>query len=259
MQRWNGWGDESVNMAVAPQGLKILRDLIGKGRPVSDYPLEKLLKQIPSSRMPQHPLISTDPKLRLDHAHGQSLPDWIGLRGGILQRFPDGVARPASVDEVQELLSFAADHDVAVIPFGGGTSVVGHLDVSQREKAVLSLSLEHLNRLIRVDPENMLAIFEAGVRGPELEKQLRSRGFTLGHYPQSFEYSTLGGWVVTRSSGQQSRHFGRIEQLFAGGEVVTPRGTLYLPAFPASAAGPDLRQIVLGSEGRMGVDRKSVV
>jgi len=253
MQRWNGWGDESVNMAVPPGGLKILRDLIGKGRPVSDYPLEKLLKRIPSSRLPQHPLISTDPKLRLDHAHGQSLPDWIGLRGGILQRFPDGVARPASVDEVQELFSFAADHDVAVIPFGGGTSVVGHVDVSRSEKAVLSLSLEHLNRLIRVDPENMLAVFEAGVRGPELEKQLRSRGFTLGHYPQSFEYSTLGGWVVTRSSGQQSRHFGRIEQLFAGGEVVTPRGTLYLPAFPASAAGPDLRQILLGSEGRMGV------
>jgi len=253
MQRWNGWGDESINMAIAPGGLKILRDLIGKGRPASDFPLENMLNRIPPSRIPQHPLISTDPKLRLDHAHGQSLPDWIGLRCGILQCFPDGVAMPASVDEVQELLSFAADHDVTVIPFGGGTSVVGHLDVSQSEKAVLSLSLEHLNRLIRIDPENMLAIFEAGVRGPEIENQLGSRGFTLGHYPQSFEYSTLGGWVVTRSSGQQSRHFGRIEQLFAGGEVVTPRGTLYLPPFPASAAGPDLRQILLGSEGRMGV------
>jgi len=253
MQRWNGWGDESVNMALPPGGLKILSDLIGKGRPVSDYPLEKLLEQIPSSRMPRHPLISTDPKLRLDHAHGQSLPDWIGLRGGILHRFPDGVARPARVDEVQELLRFAADHDLVVIPCGGGTSVVGHIDVPQGEKAVLSLSLEHLKRLISLDSENMLATFEAGVRGPELEKQLRSRGFTLGHYPQSFEYSTLGGWVVTRSSGQQSRHFGRIEQLFAGGEVVTPRGTLYLPTFPASAAGPDLRQILLGSEGRMGV------
>jgi alkyldihydroxyacetonephosphate synthase len=253
MKRWNGWGDESVNMALPPAGREMLANRIGKGRPVSDFPLEKMLERIPSSRMPEHPLISTDPQLRLDHAHGQSLPDWIGLRGGILQRFPDGVAMPACVDEVQEVLRFAADHDLVVIPFGGGTSVVGHLCVPSGERMVLSLSLEHLNRLIRLDSQNLLATFEAGVRGPELETQLSARGFTLGHYPQSFEYSTLGGWVVTRSSGQQSRHFGRIEQLFAGGEVVTPRGILNFPPFPASAAGPDLRQILLGSEGRMGV------
>ncbi len=253
MQRWNGWGDDSVNMLVPPGGLKIISDLIGQGRPAPDFPLEKMLQSVPPSRMPQHPLVSTDPKLRLDHAHGQSLPDWIGLRNGILQHFPDGVAMPTSVDEVKDLLSFAADHGIAVVPFGGGTSVVGHLDVSQSDKPVLSLSLEHLDRLIRIDPENMLATFEAGVRGPALEKRLKAAGFTLGHYPQSFEYSTLGGWVVTRSSGQQSRHFGRIEQLLAGGEVVTPRGVLNFPAFPASAAGPDLRQLLLGSEGRMGV------
>ena len=96
-------------------------------------------------------------------------------------------------------------------------------------------------------------------RGPQLEQQLNSKGFTLGHYPQSFDYSSLGGWVVTRSSGQQSRHYGRIEQLFAGGDVLTPRGSLKLPPFPASAAGPDLRQILLGSEGRMGVLTNVVV
>jgi alkyldihydroxyacetonephosphate synthase len=253
MKRWNGWGDESVNMAIGPGGLRVLTSLIGDGRPLSDVPLQKMLEEIPSSRIPQHPLISTDPKLRLDHAHGQSLPDWIGLRGGILQHFPDGVAMPNTVEEVQELLSFAVDHDLSIIPFGGGTSVVGHLDVYPSEKAVLSLSLQNLNRLIRIDPESMLATFEAGIRGPELEKLLNIKGFTLGHYPQSFEYSTLGGWVVTRSSGQQSRHFGRIDQLFAGGEVVTPRGILNMPSFPASAAGPDLRQILLGSEGRVGV------
>lgn len=253
MRRWNGWGDDSIASPIPPRGLETLVNHIGKGRQISDYPLEKLLKQIPSSRMPQHPLISTDPKLRLDHTHGQSLPDWIGLRGGILQRFPDGVARPDSVDEVQEILRFAVDHNVVVIPYGGGTSVVGHLDVPQSERAVLSLSLERLNRLIRIDSDNMLATFEAGVRGPELEQQLNARDLTLGHYPQSFEYSTLGGWVVTRSSGQQSSYFGRIEQLFAGGEVVTPCGVLNLPPFPASAAGPDLRQILLGSEGRIGV------
>jgi alkyldihydroxyacetonephosphate synthase len=121
------------------------------------------------------------------------------------------------------------------------------------------LSLHRFNHLIRLEPENLLATFEAGVRGPDLEKQLNPKGFTLGHYPQSFEYSSLGGWVITRSSGQQSRHYGRIEKLFAGGEVLTPRGPLQLPPFPASAAGPDLRQLLLGSEGRLGVLTKVIV
>ncbi len=253
MQRWNGWGDTSITVPMPPSGLKILENRIGQGRRIPDYPLERLLAQVPPSRMPRHPLISTDPRLRLDHAHGQSLPDWIGLRYGTLRRFPDGVTRPGTVDEVQEILKFAAGHEVVVIPYGGGTSVVGHLEVPQSARMVLSLSLERLNRLVSLDPDTMLATFEAGVRGPRLEQQLNARGFTLGHYPQSFEYSTLGGWVATRSSGQQSRHFGRIEQLFAGGEVVTPEGMLTLPPFPASAAGPDLRQILLGSEGRIGV------
>ena len=253
MQRWNGWGDESITMPIPSVGLEILEKRIGPGRRIPDCPLERLLERVPSSRMPLHPLISTDPKLRLDHSHGQSLPDWVGLRYGSLKRFPDGVARPGTVDEIEEILKFAAAHEMVVIPYGGGTSVVGHLDVPQSDRMVLSLSLERLNRLVHLDPANLLATFEAGVRGPQLETQLSARGFTLGHYPQSFEYSTLGGWVVTRSSGQQSRHFGRIEELFAGGEVVTPGGMLKLPPFPASAAGPDLRQILLGSEGRIGV------
>ena len=121
------------------------------------------------------------------------------------------------------------------------------------------MSLERFNRLAGLDSDSRLATFEAGIRGPQLEQQLNSRGFTLGHYPQSFDYSSLGGWVVTRSSGQQSKHYGRIEQLFAGGDVLTPRGSLKLPPFPASAAGPDLRQILLGSEGRMGVLTNVVV
>jgi alkyldihydroxyacetonephosphate synthase len=105
----------------------------------------------------------------------------------------------------------------------------------------------------------MLATLEAGIYGPELEKHLNAKGFTLGHYPQSFEFSTLGGWVATRSSGQQSRHFGRIDQLFAGGEVATFKGRLDLPPFPASAAGPDLRQLVLGSEGKIGIITRVIV
>jgi alkyldihydroxyacetonephosphate synthase len=209
--------------------------------------------------LPRHALISDDPRLRLAHAHGQSLPDWIDLRYGTLSRFPDGVAQPSATSDVAALLKLAASHDMVVIPYGGGTSVVGHLKPPDDERPVLSLSLQNLARLTALSPVDRLATFEAGIRGLELEAQLRSRGFTLGHYPQSFEFSTLGGWVATRSSGQQSAYYGRIENLFAGGEMATPREQLSLPPHPASAAGPDLRQLVLGSEGRMGVLTKSIV
>ena len=259
MQRWNGWGNENIHFDLPARGRRILHDLIGEGRVRSDYALEKFIERIPEARLDRHPLISVDPKIRLDHAHGQSLPDWIRLRGGTLQQFPDGVALPTTVDEIRDLLKFALKNDIVIIPYGGGTSVVGHLEVPQTDRPVLSLSLEHFNRLIAVNEDSRLATFEAGIRGPQLEQHLNARGFTLGHYPQSFDYSSLGGWVVTRSSGQQSKHYGRIEQLFAGGDVLTPMGALALPPFPASAAGPDLRQVLLGSEGRMGVLTNVVV
>jgi alkyldihydroxyacetonephosphate synthase len=259
MQRWNGWGDETMTMDLPPPGLRILRAVIGPGRTDQNYPLEMFVERMPKSRLPRHPLVSFDAKLRLDHAHGQSLPDWIGLRTGILKRFPDGVALPNTEDEVQDLMKYADEQNLAVIPYGGGTSVVGQLAVPPTERPVLSLSLERLNHLVRLESDNRLAAFGAGIRGPQLERQLNSRGFTLGHYPQSFEYSSLGGWIATRSSGQQSRHYGRIEDLLAGGTVLTPRGKLKLPPFPASAAGPDLRHVLLGSEGKMGVLTHAVV
>ena len=103
MQRWNGWGDMDVQMDLPPEGITLLQDLLGKGHSQPDYPLEKFLEHVPDSRLPEHPLISVDPKLRLDHAHGQSLPDWIRMRGGTLQCFPDGVAQPATIEEIQEI------------------------------------------------------------------------------------------------------------------------------------------------------------
>jgi len=259
MQRWNGWGDDSIHMDLTRKGLDLLIEWIGKGRHRQDCPIGELLVRIPPSRLPPHPLISVDDRLRLDHAHGQSLPDWARMRGGMLERFPDGVAKPTTREDVEGLMQFAAAENIAVIPYGGGTSVVGHLEVPEIENPVLSLSFERLDRMIAIDTGSLLAIFEAGIRGPALEAHLNKKGFTLGHYPQSFEYSTLGGWVATRSSGQQSRHYGRIEQLFAGGELLTSRGSLQLPPYPASGAGPDLRHLVLGSEGRMGVLTKVVV
>jgi alkyldihydroxyacetonephosphate synthase len=137
--------------------------------------------------------------------------------------------------------------------------VVGHINPLPGDFPVLTIDMSRMNRLRWFDEDSLLATFEAGVRGPDLEAQLRARGCTLGHFPQSFEVSTLGGWVAARSSGQQSLRYGRIEKLFAGGKLETPAGALHLPAFPASAAGPDLRELVLGSEGRLGILTEATV
>ena len=259
MRRWNGWGDASIQMGLSRKGLALLKEQIGDGTVCPDYPLDKFLERIPEPRLPRHPLVTADPRQRLECAHGQSLPDWVRLRSGTLAHFPDGVARPKTEEDIQALLAYATDQNAIVIPYGGGTSVAGHLEIDESERPVLSVALSGLNRLIDIEENNLLATFESGIFGPELEKHLNSKGFTLGHYPQSFEYSTLGGWVTTRSSGQQSRHYGRIEQLFAGGEISTFKGQLKLPPFPASAAGPDIRQLVLGSEGRMGILTRVIV
>jgi alkyldihydroxyacetonephosphate synthase len=152
-----------------------------------------------------------------------------------------------------------------IVPYGGGTNVVGGLSPSELgppaggDPPILVVDLERMTRLAAYDEPSGLATFGAGITGPALEAALRTRGRLLGHEPQSWEYSTLGGWIATRSSGQRSLAFGRIEALFAGGRIEAPAGTLELPPHPASAAGPDLRQIVLGSEGRLGIVAEATV
>jgi alkyldihydroxyacetonephosphate synthase len=224
-----------------------------------DARLEDVIARVPPSRLPPHRLVSTDPAERLRHARGQSLPDWIALRSGRIPAFPDGVARPAHAAEVRELLRWAKEVDARLIPYGGGTSVVGHVNPPREGPPVVTVSLSRLGGLRSLDEHSRLATFGAGIAGPDLERVLGTHGYTLGHFPQSFELSTLGGWVVTRSSGQQSIRYGRIEQLFAGGRLESPAGTLEMPPFPASAAGPDLRQLVLGSEGRLGILTEATV
>lgn len=259
MKRWNGWGDDSVTYSVGEGPQRFLECLVGAGFPQRDATLPEVLATVPASRLPAHPLVSVEPLDRLQHARGHSLPDWVALRSGLIGAFPDGVAYPADEGQVRELLRYAADVAACVIPYGGGTSVVGHINVQGGLPPCLTVDLCRLNHLALFDPVSHLATFGAGVSGPDLEAQLRARGCTLGHFPQSFEYSSLGGWIVTRSSGQQSLGYGRIEKLFAGGRLESPAGTLVLPPFPASAAGPDLREAVLGSEGRLGVLTEATV
>ncbi len=259
MRRWNGWGDDTIDYPLPENAAAFLAELVGPGTPRTDVPLAEVAASVPESRLPAHSLISTDPVLRVQHARGQSFPDWVALRNGRIPAYPDGVATPLTEDDVMQLIQFAAEHDVQVIPYGGGTSVVGHINPEPDGQPVLTIDMQRMNKLQKLDETSRLATFSAGVQGPDLEAQLRAHGYTLGHFPQSFEYSTLGGWVVTRSSGQQSLGYGRIEALFAGGVLHAPAGRMEMLPHPASAAGPDLRQLVLGSEGRMGILTEATV
>jgi alkyldihydroxyacetonephosphate synthase len=259
MRRWNGWGDDANDYAVPPSAVGFIEARLGKGRHLSDVSLVSVMAQVPASRLPPHPLLRIDAESRVRHARGQSLPDWLAMRSGDIGVFPDAVALPQSTQDVVDLLAYARQHDAIVIPYGGGTSVAGHINPLPSHKPVLTISLQQMNRLVDIDTVSQLATFGAGVAGPELEAQLRAHGFMLGHFPQSFELSTLGGWIAARSSGQQSLRYGRIEQLFAGGTVVTPQGVLQIPCLPASSAGPDLREFVLGSEGRLGIISEATV
>jgi alkyldihydroxyacetonephosphate synthase len=259
MRRWNGWGEETINSPLAPAAAAFLRDVIGPGIPTRDATLEEVIAQVPPSRLPTHALISVEPAERVRHARGQSLSDWIALRSGCIDTFPDGVAFPEGESEVRDLITYAREVGAQLIPYGGGTSVVGHVNARPGNRPLLSVDLRRMCLLHDMDETNQRATFGAGVTGLHLEAQLRARGYTLGHFPQSFEYSTLGGWIATRSSGQQSLGYGRIEQLFAGGHLETPSGTFELQPFPASGTGLDLRELVLGSEGRLGILTEATV
>jgi len=253
MKRWNGWGNVDTDYPVPPSALEYLTRVLGSLSPKPDTAKETILATVPESRLPTHPLVDTSIETRLTHARGQSMHDWVDLHHGRVDTFPDGVAFPETDEDVRDLLKYARNVGAHLIPYGGGTSVVGHITPCSSDAPVLTLSLEKMTRLLDLDETSRLATFQAGIAGPQLEAQLKTHGYTLGHFPQSFEYSTLGGWIATRSSGQQSYHYGRIEQLFAGGSMETPRGRLEMKSVPASAAGPDVREMVLGSEGRLGV------
>ncbi|WCB96438.1 putative FAD-linked oxidoreductase [Baekduia alba] len=190
---------------------------------------------------------------RAAHANGMSYLDLI-RRSAAPPAAPDAVVAPADHDEVGAVLRACAAHGVAVVPFGGGTSVVG--GVAPRRgafDAVIALDLRRLGSLVSVDDVSWTATLQAGVTGPRAEALLAEHGFTLGHVPQSFERATIGGYAATRSSGQLSTGWGRFDALVEHVRVATPSGDLDLGRAPGSAAGPDLKQLILGSEGAFGV------
>lgn len=259
MKRWNGWGDVNTDYPLPELAEEYLAKLFKHEVLPPDAAMEEVIKSVPASSFRNYEFIDVDPESRLRHAHGQSLPDWINLRSGRISRFPDGVIYPSSNDDMRAALEFAQTSQSILIPYGGGTSVVGHVNPPMVDMPVLTLDLHRLNKLVEIDEKNLLATFESGITGPQIESELNALGYTLGHFPQSFEYSTLGGWVATRSSGQQSYYYGRIEDLFRGGQLLTYQGELTISPTPASAAGPDFRHLILGSEGRFGILSKITV
>ncbi len=204
--------------------------------------------------------VLTDDDSRRLRTRGKSTPDLLKARAGDLTDAPDAVVRPESHDDVVALLAWAVEHHIAVVPFGGGTSVTGGL-VARREgfAGLVSLDLIRMDQLLDVDPISMTARLQPGMRGPQAEAALAAHGLTLGHFPQSFEFASIGGFAATRSSGQNSAGFGRFDQMVVGLRVATPIGDLVVGSSPLNAAGPDIRQLVLGSEGTFGVITEVVV
>jgi alkyldihydroxyacetonephosphate synthase len=264
--RWWGWGEDGHVVSMPDAATALLREEIGadpsaeRRRPVA---LEEV--RLPAPRLPgaarerlaaavgaEH--VRDDREARVVHAAGRSYADLIRLRSGDGSSAPDAVVLPGSTEQVRAALAACAEQRVAVVPFGGGTSVVGGVEpVSDGFGGAVTIDLRRLDRVVSIDGKSLTATLEAGLNGPQIERALAAEGLTLGHFPQSFEYSTVGGWVATRSAGQASTGFGRIDELVEGLRVVAPAGEVGARALPASGAGPDLRELLVGSEGVLGV------
>ncbi|MGZ0711388.1 FAD-binding oxidoreductase (plasmid) [Coraliomargarita sp. W4R53] len=256
---WDAWGNTSTRL---PAGAKAILATVLPGKA---HPIPRLERpRLTHSRLKARDIEALSAVIgaefvvtgdaRALHLGGKSTTDLLRRRLDDPQHAPDAVVSPATHAEIVATLRVCASLNIAVVPFGGGTSVVGGVDpIKARHHAVIALELERTAALLQCDSTSLLATFGAGTTGPQAEDMLRSRGYTIGHFPQSFEYASLGGFAATRSSGQASRGYGRFDDLVHAMRIATPAGDLSLGRAPASAAGPDLRQLFLGSEGAFGV------
>lgn len=254
VRRIGGWGFEGERFEPAAAMLAWLGERLGgAGEPVPAFDPASAARLAAPLALPALPGASTAPLDRLAHARGQGISDLVRLRTGTVRRAPDAVVRPASPDDVRVVLERAGRDGCRVVVWGGGSSVTGGLNLDPDSPPTVALDLERSSGLVDLDRDSGLATFGAGTYGPALEAALAAGGLTLGHFPQSFERSTLGGWIATRASGQESLGFGRIEDLVAGAELIAPAGDVAVRPRPAAAVGPEPLELVLGSEGRMGV------
>ena len=205
--------------------------------------------------------ISDEALIRLRHGHGHTQEEMYAIKYGAIPRVPDLVVFPTEEDQVQKLVDAAARHDVCLIPFGGGTNVTEALRCPVEEKrTIVSVDLSRLNRILSIDPTNHCAVIQAGAVGRQIAAQLRQYGFTMGHEPDSLEFSTLGGWVATHASGMKKNKYGNIEDLVLGVNVATSAGQLSRSAvLPRESVGSDPRRWIFGSEGNLGIVTSATV
>lgn len=262
--RWWGWGETTEATPLSPATVALVEQALGvSSEGVTRVELHDVslpepslgpeaLQAIVSIVGDEHVLVDDESRIR--HTRGKSTPDLLRLRAGDASDAPDAVVLPGSHDEVLSVLQACSESRVAVVPFGGGSSVVGGLTpVRSGFAGAIALDVRRLNRLVSLDEVSRTAVLEPGLLGPEAEWLLAEEGFTIGHHPQSFQYASLGGFAAARSSGQASAGYGRFDERVVGIRVATPAGSLELGRAPKSAAGPDLRQLFLGSEGAFGV------
>ncbi|CAM5294241.1 FAD-binding oxidoreductase [Streptomyces tanashiensis] len=260
---WSGWGDPAKAAPLPDSVTGLLRDLLGV-TPRESGPAALTDIEPPAPALTDEARtalraavgapdgLREDAESRIRHTRGKSTPDLLRIRAGEVDDIPAAVVLPGDHDEVLAVLRTCAEHGVAAVPFGGGTSVVGGLAPTTKRPFV-ALDLRRLDQLLAVDEVSRTATLQPGLRGPQCEALLNERGWTLGHFPQSFEWATVGGFAAARSSGQASAGYGRFDEMVLGLTVATPEGTLETGRAPRSAAGPDLRQLILGSEGALGV------
>ncbi|MGO9249143.1 MAG: FAD-binding oxidoreductase, partial [Solirubrobacteraceae bacterium] len=262
--RWWGWGDPDHGSTLGESTLELLRETVGvAGTPRPPVALSAV--KLPNTQLSESAQaaleaivgrdgVRADHAERAMHAAGKGYVDLVRMRSGSPEGAPDAVVLPASHEQVRAVLELCSRSELAVVPFGGGTSVVGGVEPLRGEHAgVISLDMCRIAQIAELDRESRIVTIGAGMRGPALERALAAEGLTLGHWPQSYEYVTLGGCAASRSAGQASSGYGNIAKMVLGFQMAAPAGDLTLAAMPASAAGPGLRELIVGSEGTLGV------
>ncbi len=257
--KWYGWGDPERRLELGDDAIAMLRAEVGEGHPDRRASLESVVVPAPvplpgSIADTVGPAaVLTGHEHRVRRAAGRGYPDLVRLRAGRLDDAPDAVVLPGNPAEVARVLEICGREGIGVVPFGGGTSVVGGVDpVRGRLERLITLDLRRLHG-VEVDHRSLLATLGPGLRGPEAEEALAASGVTLGHFPQSFEYATIGGFAAARSAGQASSGYGRFDEIVTSIRMTSPAGELSTLGTPHTAAGPALRELVLGSEGTLGV------
>ena len=267
--RWNGWGWAGLDLAGEGNDNPIWSFVAGELGidQLPSTPAKKLEDiELPVCRLSTGQLgdlvtlipqgcLKADDYERAFHARGKSYPDLLALRSGDLSMAPDAVIYPASSEEVLAVVKYCDNNNIALVPFGGGSSVVGSVNGIKHadQDALVCLDITLMDQILEIDEVSQTAKVQCGIYGPQLEEQLQKKGYTLGHFPQSFEFSTLGGWIAHRGAGQQSNKYGKADKWFVAARLATPNGFWSTENFPASSAGPQLKELVAGSEGKLGV------